>query len=160
MTSPAIRLQQVEDPQLTGVARALFVEYAVAIGTDLAYQGFETELAGLPFPYVPPQGALVIAYVDGEIAGCVGLRPLGGGIGEMKRLYVREPFRALGLGKRLVQAVIDASRWAGYKELRLDTLASMDSAHALYLRMGFVEIPPYASDYPPGTRFFTLRVTG
>jgi GNAT superfamily N-acetyltransferase len=139
------------------MARNLFCEYAEAIGTDLEYQGFTGELAALPAPYVPPYGALFIAHVGSEVAGCVGLRPLDKYLGEMKRLYVRPAHRGLGLGKRLVEATIHAARQAGHRELRLDTLASMASAQALYHELGFVEIPPYSSGtYLPGTRFFTL----
>jgi ribosomal protein S18 acetylase RimI-like enzyme len=74
----------------------------------------------------------------------------------MKRLYVRPAYRKFGLGKRLVDAVIDAARGAGYRELRLDTLASMTSAQALYRRLGFIEISPYNTAHLPGTRFYSL----
>ena len=158
MTTPAMCLRQAESPELVATARDLFQEYAEAIATNLEYQGFGAELAALPAPYVPPQGALLIAHVGAEVAGCVGLRPLNGGVGEMKRLYVRPGYRSLGLGKHLVEAVIHAARQAGYRELRLDTLPSMASAQALYRRLGFVEIPPYNTTHLPGTRFFALRL--
>jgi GNAT superfamily N-acetyltransferase len=136
----------------------LFLEYAKAIGTDLEYQGFAAELAALPSPYVPPAGALFIARVDDELAGCVALRPLGPRVGEMKRLYVREAHRSVGLGKRLVEAVIQAAREAGYSELRLDTLPGMAAAQALYVRLGFVETSPYNTKHLPGTRFYSLQL--
>ena len=56
--APPIRLHHASTPALVEVARALFREYAQAIGTDLEYQGFAAELAALPTPYVPPRGAL------------------------------------------------------------------------------------------------------
>ncbi|HEU4992663.1 MAG TPA: GNAT family N-acetyltransferase [Luteimonas sp.] len=158
MTAPEIVLTQADSPQLVAIARGLFLEYAQAIGTDLEYQGFAAELAALPVPYVPPSGALLVARVDGDVAGCVGLRPLDGRTGEMKRLYVRPAYRSWGLGKRLVEAVIHAARQAGYGELRLDTLPSMASAQALYHRLGFVEIPPYNHKHLPGTRFYALAL--
>lgn len=158
MSEVAIALQQVETVGEVAVARALFREYAQAIGTDLEYQGFSSELAALPSPYVPPGGALLLARVDDEVAGCVAMRPLGQGIAEMKRLYVRSSFRSHGLGQRLVDAVIDAARQAGCTELRLDTLATMTSAQALYERLGFVEIAPYNTAHLPGTRFYALRL--
>jgi ribosomal protein S18 acetylase RimI-like enzyme len=77
----------------------------------------------------------------------------------MKRLYVRPAHRKSGLGQQLVQAVIEAARRAGHRELRLDTLASMASAQALYRRLGFVEIPPYNTAHLPGTRFYSLDLT-
>ncbi|MDI9239724.1 GNAT family N-acetyltransferase [Lysobacter sp. LF1] len=158
MPDVVIALQQVETTVHVDIARELFREYAHAIGTDLEYQGFSSELDALPSPYVPPNGALLIARVDGDVAGCVAMRPLGAGIGEMKRLYVRPAFRAYGLGRRLVEAVIDAARRAGCSELRLDTLATMTAAQALYERLGFVEIAPYNTTHLPGTRFYALRL--
>src|SRR5688572_11216270 len=125
MAAAEIVLSQAGSPELVATARSLFREYAEAIGTDLEYQGFTAELAALPAPYVPPDGALVVAHVGSDVAGCVGLRPLDGRTGEMKRLYVRPAYRSWSLGKRLVEAVILAARQAGYSELRLDTLPSM-----------------------------------
>ena len=155
MNPPAIELVQAQSPEQVETVRALFREYAVAIATDLEYQGFSAELAALPLPYVPPQGALLIALANGEVAGCVAMRPLDGATGEMKRLYTRPAFRALGLGQRLVEAVVRTAREAGFAELRLDTLPSMVAAQSLYRRLEFVEIPPYNSTHLPGTRFFT-----
>jgi ribosomal protein S18 acetylase RimI-like enzyme len=157
MNTSQVAFAQADTPQLISDARTLFREYADAIGTDLEYQGFTAELAALPVPYVAPDGALLIAHVGADIAGCVGLRRINAGTGEMKRLYVRPEYRRDGLGQRLVEAVIHAARAAGYRELRLDTLASMTSAQALYRRLGF-EIPPYNETYLPGTRFYALAL--
>ena len=156
MTGSEPTFEQADSPERVATARELFREYAQAIGTDLEYQGFSAELAALPTPYVPPRGALLIARIESDVAGCIALRPLDEHRGEMKRLYVRAAHRKFGLGKRLVDAVIDVARGAGYRELRLDTLASMTSAQALYRRLGFIEIPPYNTAHLPGTRFYSL----
>jgi putative acetyltransferase len=156
MSEPQIELLQAQTPELVQIARQLFREYAQAIATDLEYQGFAAELASLPGPYTPPAGALLIARACDEIAGCVALRPLAARIGELKRLYVRPEFRSTGLGRRLVEAIIDAARAGGYRELRLDTLRSMAPAQALYRRLGFVEIPPYYDNHLPNTCFYSL----
>jgi len=158
MTTAAITFGQAGEPESVATARSLFREYAAAIGTDLEYQGFGAELDALPAPYTPPKGALLIARVGADVAGCVAMRPLGARVGEMKRLYVRPDYRSLGLGRRLVEAVIDAAREAEHRELRLDTLSHMASAQALYRRLGFVEIPPYNDAYLPGTRFYSLKL--
>jgi putative acetyltransferase len=176
MSGVGIRLHQAGSPELVTIAGMLFREYARSLGIDLEYQGFTAELAALPAPYVPPKGALFVAYVGEAVAGCVGLRPLdanmgpiigagmgadvgadiGADIGEMKRLYVRPAFRGSGLGKHLVNAVIQAARQAGHRELRLDTLPGMTAAQKLYRNLGFIEIPPYNDKHLPGTRFYTL----
>jgi len=139
-------------------ARQLFREYADSIGIDLEYQGFSAELASLPGQYAPPTGALLLVNVAGESAGCVALRALDPTTLEMKRLYVRPTIRGLGLGKKLVAAAIAIARSRRFAELRLDTLATMESAQALYRGMGFVEIPPYGKAFLPGTKFYGLSL--
>jgi putative acetyltransferase len=141
------------------LVKQLFLEYAASIGVDLEYQGFGAELAGLPGKYAPPMGELIIARVNGEPGGCVALRALDRATLEMKRLYVRPSTRGMGLGTRLVEAAIVSAREQGYAELRLDTLATMAAAQALYRSLGFVEIPPYGDVYLPGTRFYALALS-
>jgi putative acetyltransferase len=101
----------------------------------------------LPGEYAPPRGDLLLALVDGEVAGCCALRPLDAAdypnAAEMKRLYVRKAFRGLGLGRQLAEAMLDAAREAGYSSVLLDTLDEMEAARALYQELGFEEIPPY-----------------
>jgi putative acetyltransferase len=132
---------------LLDATREIFREYADALGVDLCFQNFDDELAGLPGEYSPPQGALLLAVVDGKIAGCGALRPLAdvdyANACEMKRLYVRPAFRRLGLGRLLAQALIDRGVLAGYSTLLLDTLDDMEIARGLYASLGFEEIPPY-----------------
>lgn len=157
-STSGIGLRQVADAESTAVTCDLFHEYARAIGVDLEFQGFSAELAALPAPYVPPRGALLLAYADDAVAGCVGLRPLDARTGGMKRLYVRPPWRGSGLGRRLVAAVIQTARAAGYAELRLDTLPSMEAAQSLYRQLGFISIPAYNRHHLPGTRFYSLAL--
>ena len=145
------------------LVKQLFLEYAASIGVDLEYQGFGAELAALPGKYAPPTGELLIGRVNGEAGGCVALRALDHATLEMKRLYVRDSARGMGLGKRLVEAAIISARASareqGYAELRLDTLATMAAAQALYRSLGFVEIPPYGDVYLPGTRFYAFALS-
>lgn len=151
-----VRITQAKSESDIAIVRELFVEYAASIGIDLEYQGFSAELSGLPGKYAPPTGDLLIARVNDEARGCVALRTLDPATLEMKRLYVRSSARGMGIGKHLVEAAIDSARRHGYKELRLDTLATMAAAQALYRSLGFVEIPPYGVAYLPGTRFYAL----
>ncbi|HYJ40938.1 MAG TPA: GNAT family N-acetyltransferase [Steroidobacteraceae bacterium] len=159
MNAPDHSIVPVRDESDIALAKELFVEYAASISIDLEYQGFSAELAGLPGKYSPPTGDLLIARVNGEAVGCVALRALDRATIEMKRLYVRPVARGLGLGKRLGEAAISCAREYGYSELRLDTLATMVSAQALYRSLGFVEIPPYGAAHVPGTVFFGLSLT-
>jgi len=158
MNAPQVDITQARAEADIASVGTLFREYAASIGVDLEYQGFSLELATLPGQYAPPSGDLLVAKVDGEAAGCVALRALDQSTLELKRLYVRPYARGTGLGKLLVEAAISAARESGYAELRLDTLASMDSAQRLYRTLGFVEIPPYGNSFLPGTRFYSLRL--
>jgi len=93
---------------------------------DLCFQGFDEELATLPGDYAAPRGALLLAGVGPDLAGCCGLRPLDASDDpnacEMKRLYVRSGFRGSGIGRTLAEACLDRPRQAGYGSLLLDTL--------------------------------------
>jgi ribosomal protein S18 acetylase RimI-like enzyme len=151
-------LRQATSPPDIETARALFVEYQKSLGISLCFQGFDAEVASLPGAYAPPEGRLLLAFVGDEPAGCVALRKLGDGICEMKRLWVRPAFRGMRLGRRLAEAVLSEARVAGYRAIRLDTLPSMREAQALYVSLGFVDIPPY-NDHPiEGTRFMEKRI--
>ena len=124
--------------------RSLFREYEAWLGMSLCFQSFEEEVAGLPGKYAPPGGRLYIAYVDGEPAGCIALREIAPGVCEMKRLFLRESARGLGLGVRLIEQVIADAREIGYAKMRLDTYPpKMGKAVSLYEAHGFYEIPPY-----------------
>lgn len=131
-------------------------EYARWLGIDLAFQGFDREVAQLPGDYAPPGGALLIAWRDDERVGMVALRRRTAACGEMKRLFVRPSARGGGLGRQLVEGVIREARARGYQQLVLDTLPMMASAHELYERMGFVAIPAYYASPIAGTRYLAL----
>src|SRR6185437_8752832 len=138
-----LQIVPAQSEQEIARVRELFIEYADSLGVDLCFQDFEQELAALPGKYAPPEGALLIAIEGEEIAGCVALRELADGIGEMKRLYLRPAFRGKGAGRALALAIIAEARRIGYRCLRLDTLPSMDEARKLYRSLGFREIAPY-----------------
>jgi putative acetyltransferase len=141
-------------------ARALFRDYAQALGVDLCFQNFEAELAALPGDYASPAGALVLAWVDGQAAGCVALRALPGvdyaNACEMKRLFVRPAFRGLGLGRELAVKVLNLATQAGYSSLLLDTLDDMEAAREMYASLGFEEIPPYYFNPIPGAHYLKV----
>ncbi len=127
--------------------RTLFLEYAGTLNVDLCFQNFNTELANLPGEYATPRGGLLLATVDGELAGCCAMRPLDAvdypNACEMKRLYVRPAYRGLRLGRNLAETILETARVAGYDCILLDTLNDMEAARALYQELGFEEIPPY-----------------
>lgn len=145
-------------PEHVALTRALFEEYAAWLGVDLCFQGFAAELAGLPGSYAPPRGRLLLALAGGEAAGCVALRPREEGVCEMKRLFVRPGFRGQGLGKRLVERILEEARAIGYEKIRLDTLRSMQAAIQLYEALGFGRAAPYYETPLHDTVFMELQL--
>lgn len=109
---------------------------------------WEAELADPRRHYAPPAGAVLLARVDGQAAGCVALRAIGDGVAEMKRLYVDDAFRGRGIGRRLVAASIELAKARGFHTMRLETGELQPESIALYRSFGFREIPPYG-DPPP-----------
>jgi GNAT superfamily N-acetyltransferase len=159
MPASSFAIQPVRTPEDLKAAIALFYAYADFLGVDLTYQKFEQEMAAMPGHYAPPRGELLLARgKDGAATGCVGLRPMEDGTCEMKRLYVTDEGRGLGLGRALADAVVAAARRIGYGEMKLDTLPRLTSAIALYQRMGFRQIPAYYDTPIAGTLFFSLKL--
>ena len=151
-------LVQVETPQQIEEARRLLREYEASLNVSLCFQGFEKELAELPGDYAPPRGRLLLGCDGNQPAGCVALRGLDEETCEMKRLYLRPEFRGQGAGRRLARALIQEARTLGYKRMRLDTLAAMQEARALYESLGFKRIEPYYHNPHPGTEFMELEL--
>ncbi|MGH7598612.1 MAG: GNAT family N-acetyltransferase [bacterium] len=152
----APKILQAETEDALQSARSLFEEYAASLDFDLNFQNFGEELAHLPGDYAQPCGRLLLAMYQDQVAGCVALRKLEEGICEMKRLYIRPQFRSLGIGKALVQALIDEAQRIGYARMRLDTVPSMQRARTLYKALGFTEIQPYRYNPISGTAFMEV----
>lgn len=180
MDTPEIVLLTPDEPHEIEATRSIFQDYAASLNIDLCFQGFEAEVRCLPGEYAEPRGALILALVpkvganshddcpalplssgrSAHVAGCCALRPLDSAdypnAAEMKRLYVRPAFRGLGLGRQLVEGVLDAARGAGYACVLLDTLDDMESARTLYEDLGFVEVPPYYHNPIAGSHYLKV----
>ncbi|NWF88521.1 MAG: GNAT family N-acetyltransferase [Ignavibacteriaceae bacterium] len=138
-----MKLVFVESEKHLTSIRELFLEYAESLGFSLCFQDFDKELANLPGDYSPPDGRLILALDENKPIGCVALRKLEKDICEMKRLYVKPEMRGIGLGKQLVQKIIDEALKIGYVKMRLDTVPKMKEAIDLYHKIGFKEVEPY-----------------
>ncbi len=159
-SAPDIRIAAVEDANGLAHVRSLFMEYAEWLDVDLCFQGFDTEMEQFPGFYSPPGGLLLLARVDGAPAGAVGLRPLDDGVCEMKRMYVRQPWRNLKLGRLLAERVIGEARRLGYCRMCLDTLARLTAAETLYKSLGFRRIDAYYDNPLDGVRYYALDLVG
>ena len=147
-----IRAAQARDD--VEAVKALFIEYAEFLDEDLCFQGFEREIATFPATY----DYLLLARVDDAPAAGVGLVDLGDGACEMKRLYTRDAFRGLGLGRRLCEMLIEEAKARGYNRMRLDTLPRLTTAVALYRGLGFTDISAYYQNPMKDVIYMELRL--
>ncbi len=142
--------------------RGLFREYADGLNVDLCFQDFASELASLPGDYAQPRGKLLMALLDGAAVACCAIRPLDHvdypNACEMKRLYVRPGFRSTGIGRQLVESMLEFAALAGYDCVLLDTLHDMQSARALYHKLGFEEILPYYHNPIAGAHYLMAKL--
>ncbi|WP_264564591.1 GNAT family N-acetyltransferase [Flavobacterium sp. N3904] len=93
--------------------------------------------------FLPPNGRLILAFIDEKACGIGCLKSINGEIGEIKRMYVDPSFRKIGAGRAILQSLLNAAKDAGYKKVRLDSPKFMEAAHALYQSFGFAAIPVY-----------------
>ncbi|MCH7345628.1 GNAT family N-acetyltransferase [Pelomonas sp. CA6] len=160
MDTPQIELICPETPAMWDETRAILRDYAQSLAVDLCFQGFEQEMGSLPGEYASPEGVMLLALVDGQVAGCGGFRRLTDvdypNACEMKRLYVRPAFRRFGLGRTLAHALIERAAGAGYSCMLLDTLDDMEAARGLYESLGFAEVPPYYFNPIPGAHYLKV----
>lgn len=139
---PTIRRATTDDD--FDAAQALFRKYVEELDFDLDFQNVDDELEALPGPYAAPDGAILLADVNGTAVGVVAVKPLDEpGVCEMKRLYVKPDERERGIGRALGEAILETARSLGYETMRLDTVASMTAARALYRSLGFAERSAY-----------------
>ncbi len=154
-----IEIIQAESPADVEHVRVLFREYEAWLGMDLCFQSFDDEVRTLPGKYAKPGGRLLLATMDGKPVGCIALRKLEDGVCEMKRLYLRSEARGLGLGKRLIETLIEEARSIGYGKMRLDTHPpKMGKAVSLYESHGFRPIQPYYHNPHDDVLFMELEL--
>ncbi|MFZ6712583.1 GNAT family N-acetyltransferase [Undibacterium sp. TC9W] len=153
------------------------IEYMSWVATKIEQEfGMATEaLLGMSLAeYVPgaldkicgtntADGMFYLLKVDEQYAAMGGIRGIGAGVAEIKRLYVLPAFRGLRLGDMLLQRLLDDVRKLGYQQVRLDSAPFMQAAHRLYEAAGFTDCPPYeAAEVPAvlhaGWRFMELRL--
>lgn len=153
------RIERVTDatPQLIDAARELFREYHEWLGEVVCSARLAEEIRSLPGPYSSPEGRLLLALAPGgAVAGVVGVRSVESkapATGEIKRLYVRPPYRGRGLGRYLAAQALEAAADLGYAEAVLTTLpATMQRALGLYRSLGFVETEPFIDHSHEGSR--------
>ena len=143
------------------LAVELFKEYASYIKIDLAFQNFSKEIGNLEAQYSKPKGNIFLAYKDqSNPVGCFGIREFKGETCELKRMYLKNEARGLGIGKLMLKKAIETGKELGYNKMRLDTLSTMQSAIRMYKQAGFYEIPAYRFNPLEGAKYFEIELKG
>jgi ribosomal protein S18 acetylase RimI-like enzyme len=162
-----VKIRPAVFPDDKDTTTSLFRAFEASVPVKLDFQGFEEEVAGLPSKYaVEKGGAIYLAYeeptetnntllastgheissltpIRDSAIGCVAIRPFPAPASplppqcELKRLYLAPASRGRGAAQLLMDCVIARARQLGYKEVLLDTLASMTAARRLYENYGF-----------------------
>lgn len=110
-----------------------------------------------PHELVPPAGRFLIAYLRGEPAGCGAVKHHPGGPSELKRMWVAESARGLGIGRRLLTALEACAVGSGASTVRLETNRALVEAVAMYRSTGYVEVPPF-NDEPFAHHWFEKQL--
>ena len=155
-----LRIQKISpDSAALETVRQLFLEYADELQENLCFQSFDAEVKDPMKKYGPPKGALFVAYWNEVPAGCIALQPLKEeGVCEMKRLYVQPAFRKYGIGRALVERLIDEAHQLSYSKMRLDTLERLKPAIALYKSLGFETIHAYNENPLSGVVYMENKI--
>ena len=121
-------------------------------------QSYDDELEHLQEKYGAPEGSIYILTADGTDIGCIALRKIDDAVCEVKRVFLQMDYRGKGLGKMMMERVIEDARRAGYREMVLDTLPIMTGACGLYDRMGFVPTEKYNDNPLPYAIYMKLTL--
>lgn len=153
-------IHSARSPEDIEATRRLFSAYKDFLGIDLTFQDYDEEFATLPGKYSPPAGELLLARdPDGMAIACVRLHPLDAErCCEVKRLFVTPAGRGTGVGKALVEAIINTAHGLGYREMRLDTLTSMTQAISIYRKCGFIPMEAYYHNPIRDSQFMQLHL--
>ena len=161
-----MKLRERKDPNLIiakgpeeyAIARKLIEEYADSLNFSLDFQDIDSELENLELFYGGSNGLIIMAKANDEFVGVICLRDLGNHISEIKRMYVKPNFRGKGLGRKMLNKIVDEAKRLGYRFLRLDTVPDMESATHLFVSKGFYEIEDFGSNPLEGVRFMEYKL--
>lgn len=144
----------IEEGKELDVIRDLFREYEKELNEDICFQSFDEELKDPLKKYGLPDGDLMLAYWNDEVAGCIALtKTKDAGACEMKRLYVRPEFRKNKIGRVLIEELLSSAKQKDYQRMRLDTFLKLESAVYLYRQFGFLNISAYYNNPLPGVLY-------
>lgn len=149
-----VQLRQVdlEGPDAQRCLRA----YVAELNRRAPARGFDPSKGATADPHEvrPPNGAFIVAYLRGEAIGCGAVKHQPDDVTDVKRMWIAESARGLGLGRRLLEHLEALARERGSAEAHIETNDVLPEAIALYRSAGYVEVPAF-NDEPFADRWFT-----
>ena len=127
--------------------RELFAELDALFNAQYPGRAAKPGSTTTPDEMVPPSGAFLVGYEDGWAVAIGGLRALGDGVCEIKRMYVVPAARSRGVGRALLAALEAEGRRLGYHTVRLDAGEEQKHSRVLFANTGYREIPPYNANH-------------
>ena len=154
-----VQLRQV-DPESPDAQRCLRA-YVAELNRRAPERGFDpsTGATAQPHEVRPPNGAFVVAYLRDEAIGCGAVKHQPANVTDIKRMWVAESARGLGLGRRLLEHLESLAREHGSSEAHLETSDVLPEAITLYRSAGYVEVPPFNNE-PFADRWFAKALQG
>jgi GNAT superfamily N-acetyltransferase len=156
LTAALVELREV-DPAASDARQCLrsyFAELERRSGSP-----FDPNLGATAKPYEirPPAGLFLVAYLRDAPIGCGALKHFPDGVSDLKRMWVAEPARGLGIGRRLLAELEARAAERGSRVVRLETSGLLTEAIALYRSAGYVEVPAF-NDEPFADHWFEKRL--
>lgn len=154
-----VELREV-DPESADAQRCLRA-YVAELNRRSPERGFDPRTGATAEPHEvrPPNGAFVVAYLRGEPVGCGAVKHHPGAVTDIKRMWLAESARGLGLGRRLLEHLERLAWRHGSREAHIETSDVLPEAVALYRSAGYVEVAPF-NDEPFADRWFAKPLTG
>jgi DNA-binding MarR family transcriptional regulator/GNAT superfamily N-acetyltransferase len=142
LTAAAVEIRMV-DPAGRDAQRCLSAYYAeLNRRSDKGYDP-KAGISAEPYELSPPAGAFFVAYLHGEAIGCGGVKHHDGAPAEIKRMWVAESARGLGVGRRMLACLEECARDNGAATAHIETNGTLVEAISLYLSAGYVEVPAF-----------------
>jgi DNA-binding MarR family transcriptional regulator len=146
------------DPESPDAQRCLRA-YVAELNRRAPERGFDPSKGATAHPHEvrPPNGAFVVVYLRGEAIGCGAVKHHPGEVTDVKRMWLAESARGLGIGRRLLEHLEGLARAHGARETHIETSDVLPEAIALYRSAGYVEVPAF-NDEPFADRWFAKRL--
>jgi len=141
-----ITIRPITQEQIPAAKETIISAWNEVFGTDRTVEGWEKhghfdDLNDVEHKFI----SFFVLLDEGAVVGTAGIKPLGDGICELKRMWLLKPYRGKGWGGKLLDSLVADAITHGFKHMRLEVWMPQRQQLALnfYQRHGFYEIPAY-----------------